>query len=91
MAAYRVPEFTLEQRVDVASHMLNPDREWGLVSKLAGLHGVSRTLLYEIRDHVLEAIGGALLPRDAGRRAQVNTLLIASLTQQEVMRRIFTG
>ncbi len=44
MAAYRVPEFTLEQRVDVALHMLNPDREWGLVSKLAGLPGVGRAL-----------------------------------------------
>ena len=50
MAKYRVPEFTLDQRADAALQMLNPDREWGLVSKLARLHGVSRTLLYEIQD-----------------------------------------
>ena len=32
MAAYRVPEFTLEQRVDVALHMLNPNRIWGVLT-----------------------------------------------------------
>ena len=76
MAKYRVPEFTLDQRADAALQMLNPDREWGLVSKLARLHGVSRTLLYEIQDCALDAIVEALLPRDAGRPAQVTTLTV---------------
>ncbi len=66
MAEYRVPEFTLDQRAGAALQMLNPDREWGLVSELARLHGVSRTLLYEIQDCALDAIVEALFPRDAG-------------------------
>jgi hypothetical protein len=76
MAEYRIPKFTLEQRADAALQMLNPDREWGLVSELARLYGVSRTLLYEIRDWVWDAIVEALLPRDAGRPAQVATLTV---------------
>jgi len=78
MAEYRVPEFTLEQRADAALQMLVPlpDRKWGLVSELARLYRVSRTLLYEIRDRALDAVVEALLPRDAGRPAQVTTLTV---------------
>jgi len=56
MAEYRVPEFTLDQRTGAALQMLDPGREWELVSKLARLYGVSRTLLYEIRDRALDAL-----------------------------------
>jgi len=76
MAKYRVPEFTLEQRIDAALQMLDPARERGLVSKLAKLYGVSRTRLYEIRNDVRQAIVEALLPRDAGRPTQVTTLTV---------------
>lgn len=78
MAEYRVPEFTLEQRTAVAAQMLVPvpDRRWGLVSELARLYGVSRTLLYEIRDRAGKAILEALLPREAGRPAQTTTLTV---------------
>lgn len=78
MAEYRVPDFTLEQRADTALQMLVPlpDRKWGLVSELARLYGVSRTLLYKIRDRALDAMVEALLPRDAGRPAQVTTLTV---------------
>jgi len=76
MAEYRVPDFTLEQRADAGLQMLDPDREWGLVSELARLYGVSRTLLYKIRDRVWDAMVEALLPRDAGRPAQDNTLTV---------------
>jgi hypothetical protein len=78
MAEYRVPEFTLEQRADAALQMLVPlpDRKWGLVSELARLYHVSRTLLYEIRDRAWDGIVEALLPRDAGRPAQVTTLTV---------------
>ena len=76
MAEYRVPKFTLAQRAEAALQMLDPGREWGLVSKLARLYGVSRTLLYEIRDRALDAIVETLLPRDAGRPAQVTTLRV---------------
>ncbi len=69
MAAYRVPEFTLEQRVEAVLQMLVPgsDRPWGLVSELTRLYGVSRTRLYELRDEAWEAIVAALQPGQAGR------------------------
>ena len=78
MAEYRVPEFTLEQRVVVAVQMLVPlpERQWGLVSELTRLHGVSRTRLYEIRDQAWEAIVAGLLPRETGRPAQTATLTV---------------
>jgi hypothetical protein len=78
MAEYRVPEFTLEQRIDVSLQMLVPlpERKWGLVAELTGQHNVSRTLLYEIRNRALRAMVEALLPRDAGRREQVTTLTV---------------
>lgn len=77
MAAYRVPEFTQEQRTEAVVQMLSPDRKWGLVSELADLYGVSRSLLYELRDRALDALGEALLPGDAGRPAQVTALQVA--------------
>jgi len=78
MAEYRVPEFTTGQRTDAALQMLVsfPEREWGQVAKLARLYGVSRTLLYEIRDRVQDAIVEALRPRDAGRPVQAATLTV---------------
>jgi hypothetical protein len=78
MAEYRVPEFTLEQRMDVALQMLVPfpDREWGLVSELARLYGVSRTILYKLRDRVRDAIAEVLRPRDVGRPAQETPLTV---------------
>jgi hypothetical protein len=78
MAEYRVPEFTLEQRADVALQMLLalPNRRWGLVSELALLYGVSRTTLYKIRDRAWEALLEALLPRDVGRPGPITTLTV---------------
>lgn len=78
MVEYRVPEFTLEQRVDVAVQMLVPwpERKWGLVSELAQRYAVSRTRLYEIRDQAGAAILEALLPRAVGRPVQNVTLTV---------------
>jgi hypothetical protein len=78
MAKYHVPEFTLEQRSTAVVQMLVPlpERRWGLVSDLARLYGVSRTLLYEIRDCAWGATVEALLPREAGRPAQTATLTV---------------
>ena len=78
MAEYRVPEFTLEQRADVAVQMMVPlpERRWGLVSELARRYGVSRTILYKIRDRGLGGLVRALLPRDPGRPAQTSTLTV---------------
>jgi len=78
MAEYRVPEFTLEQRTDAALRMLIPfpEREWGPGVELARLYGVSRTLIYKIRERVRDAIVEALLPREAGRPVQAMTLTV---------------
>jgi|GEM_PF-3104444 len=78
MANYRVPEFTAEQRTDIALRMLLPfpDRPWGLGTELARLYGVSRTLVYQIRDRARNALVEALLPRDAGRPVQATTLTV---------------
>jgi len=76
MAEYRVPEFTLEQRFETVLQMLDPDRPWGLVSDLSRLHGVSRTLLYELREGARDAIIEALFPRAAGRPEQETTLTV---------------
>ena len=78
MTEYRVPEFTLEQRTDVAVQMAVPlpERKWGLVSELARRYGVSRTILYKIRDRGLRGLVEALLPRDPGRPAQIATVTV---------------
>ncbi len=78
MAKHRIPKFTLEQRTEVVAQMLVslPSCRWGPVSKLAREHGVSRTLLYEIRARVWEAIVNALQPREAGRPAKTATLTV---------------
>jgi transposase-like protein len=76
MAEYRVPEFTLVERVEVALQMLNPEREWGLVSELARLHDVSRTLLYKIRERGLDSLVESLHPGEAGRPGQVTRLTV---------------
>jgi hypothetical protein len=78
MAAYRVPEFTLEQRVEAVLQMFVswPERPWGLVSELARLYGVSRTSLYEIRAEAWEAIIEALRPGEAGRPIPVSALTV---------------
>jgi hypothetical protein len=78
MAEYRVPEFTLEQRIDAARQMLVlwPEREWGLVSELADQHHISRAILYRMRNRVGKAAIEALLPRAAGRPTQVTQLTV---------------
>lgn len=75
MAEYRVPEFTLGQRIEAVLQMLEPDRQWGLVSELARLYNVSRTRLYELRNGAWEAIVEALLPQAVGRRPEQLTTL----------------
>ena len=76
MAEYRVPEFTAAQRAAAVRQMLvpRPQRQWGTVSELARQYGVSRTLLYELRDRALDAIAQAVLPRESGRPAQSTTV-----------------
>lgn len=78
MAAYRVSEFTLAQRVEAVLQLLvpRPDRPWGLVTELTRLYGVSRTRLYELRDEAEAAIVAALQPGQAGRPEQATHLTV---------------
>ena len=76
MAEYRISRFTLEQRTEAALRMLDPERTRGVVTELAHLYGVSRTLLYEIQDRAREVLGEALLPRPAGRPAESGTVKV---------------
>jgi hypothetical protein len=43
-----------------------PERAWGRATELAGTYGISRTLLYQLRDRVWEALLQALAPRKPG-------------------------
>ncbi len=76
MAEYRVPEFGYDQRLQAAIQMLNPERSWGVVTRLSELYGVSRTLLYATRDRVTAAISEALAPYESGRPCRDQTLTV---------------
>ncbi|MBC7227546.1 MAG: hypothetical protein H5T61_09975 [Thermoflexales bacterium] len=76
MAQYRIPEFTLEQRVEAALQMVSPHREWGAVTRLARRYGVSRPLLYKLKDRLQKVLLEALQPRPAGRPTQTTSLRI---------------
>ena len=68
MAEYRVPELDLSTRINIGLEMLQSteQREWGRVTELAQTHGVSRTLLYRIRDQMKAAIIESLAPTAPG-------------------------
>jgi len=78
MANYRLPELDLSTRVQLAVEMLVPipQRQWGRATELARTYGISRTLLYRLRDRAKEALLAALAPREPGPAPQTETLVI---------------
>lgn len=78
MAQYRIPELDLATRIDLALAMLPSaaERGWGRATELARQHGVSRQFLYTLGQRAAAALDEALLPRAAGRPAQVTTLTV---------------
>jgi hypothetical protein len=62
--------------MNLSFEMLNPDREWGTVQRLAHEHGVSRKFLYELRDRAGNALLDALAPRQPGRQAAEHLLCV---------------
>lgn len=78
MGHYRLPELDLSTRISLAVEMLRPipDREWGRVTELADVHGVSREFLYQLRDRALEALRTVLVPGQPGPQFQEGTLTI---------------
>ncbi|MGC9400285.1 MAG: hypothetical protein ACP5HM_14280 [Anaerolineae bacterium] len=53
-----------------------PEREWGRATELAEQYGISRTLLYELRDRAEEALYTAFLPQPPGPAPEAETVLI---------------
>jgi hypothetical protein len=51
-------------------------RGWGRASELANEYGISRSLLYQFKDRVIEALETALKPKAVGRPAEVKSLVI---------------
>jgi hypothetical protein len=51
-------------------------RGWGRASELAREYGISRSLLYQFKDRVFEALEAALKPKAVGRPADVKSLVI---------------
>lgn len=78
MTQYRVPEVDLATRIELALEMLPAaaERGWGRVTELARHYGVSRQFLYTLGQRAAVALAEALLPRAAGRPAQVSTLTV---------------
>ena len=78
MQEYRRKDLDLSTRIFLGVKMLYPAevRGWGLASELADEYGISRSLLYQIKGRVLEALEAALKPKAVGRPAEVKSLVI---------------
>ena len=78
MLEYRRKDLDLSTRILLGIEMLFPAevRGWGRASELAQEYGISRSLLYQFKDRVQEALEAALKPRPVGRPAEKEILHI---------------
>lgn len=78
MLEYRRKDLDLSTRIALGLEMLEPveERGWGRASELAREHGISRNLLYQIKDRVQKALETALRPGQVGRPAEKKALQI---------------
>jgi alpha-ketoglutarate-dependent taurine dioxygenase len=78
MPEYRRKDLDLSTRIFLGVEMLCPAevRGWGRASELAEEYGISRSLLYQIKDRVFEALEAALKPKAVGRPAEVKNLVV---------------
>jgi len=78
MLEYRRKDLDLSTRIFLGIEMLSPAelRGWGRASELAEAYGISRSLLYQIKDRVKEALEAALKPKPVGRPAEENLLRV---------------
>ena len=78
MADYRIPELDLSTRFQLAVEMLLPIplRKWGRASQLSQTFGISRTLLYKMRDQAKDGLLEALTPRQPGPKPHREELVI---------------
>ena len=85
MLEYRRKDLDLSTRILLGIEMLSPAevRGWGRASELAEAYGISRSMLYQIKDRVQEALEAALKPKPVGRPAEENLLRV----DREMVRR----
>jgi len=78
MPEYRRKDLDLSTRIFLGVEMLYPAevRGWGRASELAAEYGISRSLLYQIKERVLEALEAALKPKPIGRPTEVKSLVV---------------
>lgn len=78
MQEYRRKDLDLSIRIFLGVEMLYPAeiRGWGRASELAQEYGISRSLLYQFKDRVQEALATAMKPKPVGRPAQEKSLVI---------------
>jgi hypothetical protein len=78
MLEYRRKDLDLSTRIFLGIEMLYPAevRGWGRASELAEEYEISRSLLYQIKDRVKDALEAALKPKPAGRPAEEKLLRV---------------
>ena len=78
MARYRLSELDWSTRLEIAATMLipRPQRPWGRATELARQYGISRTLLYQLRDKARKALEAALAPQEPGPKPHQETLMV---------------
>ena len=78
MLKYRRKDLDLSTRIAIGVEMLFPAevRGWGRASELAREYNISRSLLYQFKDRVQEALEAALKPKPVGRPAEEKLLHI---------------
>jgi hypothetical protein len=78
MLEYRRKDLDLSTRIYLGIEMLFPAevRGWGRASELTREYGISRSLLYQFKDRVQEALEAALKPKPVGRPAEQEVLQI---------------
>jgi hypothetical protein len=78
MLEYRRTDLDLSTRIYLGIEMLCPAevRGWGRASELAEEYGISRSMLYQIKDRVKDALEAALKPKPVGRPAEENLLRV---------------
>ena len=78
MPEYRRKDLDLSSRIAIGVEMLVPAevRGWGRASELAREYDISRSLLYQFKDRVQEALEAALKPKAVGRPGEEKHLHI---------------
>lgn len=83
MTHYRLQHIDLSMRMELAYQMLDPNREWGRVSKMAEEYAVSRKFLYGLQGKVQLVALDILSPQQPGPKPKSEELEV----DQDMIRR----